>query len=196
MRVAIGYCGLAALLILGGCSAKESSDSPTAANSGTTSMAIVKEFNPEQGKFTIKMPGDPTLEPADGSAAKAWSSHSGPLSFSIGYTTVGDSGSTPTEDQIKQDFDNISATLPITEKIVVTDEKTPITVAGVSGREIDGTTSDKKATRIRLCVVGNRRYRASHRCEGRGRLARSRSVFQFADDSQVRAVSLLDGCRV
>jgi hypothetical protein len=57
-------------------------------------------------------------------------------------------------------FDVFAETLPTTDGIDIEDVKKQINFAGVSGREIDGATADKKSIRIRIGVIGGRRYRA------------------------------------
>jgi hypothetical protein len=158
MRIALGYCGLVAALTLCGCG---KTGSESASGSSVTAPSGWKEVELDDGKFTIKTPGEPvSLTNRDASATKAWGVVAPNLSYSIRYTELPDPNAVADQDKIEAMFDDFAETLPITDGIDVQEVKKQISFAGVSGREIDGTTADKKSIRIRICVVGGRRYRA------------------------------------
>ena len=65
------------VLLVAGCG-KGGADSASGAGAGPSTAATGswKEFDPEQGKFTIKLPGDPQPLPGNGAAAKVWARRS------------------------------------------------------------------------------------------------------------------------
>ena len=120
-----------------------------------------KDFEPEQAKFTIKMPGDPAppKQKPDPSISGIWESTAGNLSYSIRYTDLFDPSVTKNQDKIEQIYDDIYNSIGLTDGLDNRDQKRQ-NFGGVAGREIDGTTTDKKATRIRIGIAGGRLYRA------------------------------------
>jgi hypothetical protein len=152
MRFALAAVGLVLALILNGCNS--GSDSASASPSGW------KEFAPEQEKFSVRMPGDPApVAGNDMSDSKAWTADGGNLVYLIRYTQLSDPSIDQDQRRIEDTFDNTFDTMGITENLTDLDQKKELSVAGVSGREIIGTTADKKTKRIRLCVAGGRLYR-------------------------------------
>jgi hypothetical protein len=152
MRFALAAVGLILALVSSGCNS--GSDAASASPSGW------KEFAPEQEKFSVRMPGDPApLAGNDMSDSKAWTSDGGNLRYLIRYTQLSDPSIDKDQRRIEETFDNAFDTMRITEKLDDLDQKKELSVAGVAGREIIGTTADKKTKRIRLCVAGGRLYR-------------------------------------
>jgi hypothetical protein len=155
MRRMFASCGLAVLLAVCGCN--KDGDSAAASSGG----GGWKDFEPEQAKFTIKMPGEPApLPKPDPAVANIWGSSGGNLSYSIRYTDLTDPSVAQNQDKIEGIFDDIYGTIGLTEQLDNREQKKQLNFGGVSGREIDGTTSDKKSTRIRMCISGGRLYRA------------------------------------
>ena len=74
---------------------------------------------------------------------------------------MNDPASVQNQDQIEKNFDDLADVMPVTDLIAIDEQKKQISFAGVPGREIDGTTLDKKSIRMRLCIVGDRRYCAA-----------------------------------
>jgi hypothetical protein len=158
MRIALRYCGLVVVLTLSGCG---KSGSESASGSSVAAPSGWKETELDDGKFTIKTPGEPiSLPNRDASATKAWGVVAPNLNFAIRYTELPDPNAVADQDKIDAMLDDFAETLPITGGIDVQEVKKQINFAGVSGREIDGTMADKKSIRIRICVVGGRFYRA------------------------------------
>jgi hypothetical protein len=155
MRWLFAFGGLAVLLAVCGCS-KDGADSASASSGGGW-----KDFEPEQAKFTIRMPGEPApLPKPDPAVANIWGSSEGNLSYSIRYTALSDPGMAQNQDKIEQIFDDIYNSIGLTDQLDNREQKKQLNFGGVSGREIDGTLPDKKAIRIRICVSGGRIYRA------------------------------------
>ncbi len=153
-RFFVGW-GLLILSVLCGCNSDGSGSAAASSGGGW------KNFEPEQAKFTIKMPGDPApLPKPDASVANIWGSSAGNLNYSVRYTELTDPGLAQDQDKIEAIFDDIYGTIGLTEKLDDREQKRQINFGGIAGREIDGTTPDKKATRIRMCVSGGRLYRA------------------------------------
>jgi hypothetical protein len=154
MRRLIESFGLLVLLMICGCSSDGS-------GSTATSSGGWKDFEPEQAKFTIKMPGDPApLPKPDAAVANIWGSSAGNLSCSVRYTELTDPSLTQNQDKIEEIFDDVYSTIGLTEGLDNREQKRQVNFGGIAGREIDGTTPDKKATRIRMCIAGGRLYRA------------------------------------
>jgi hypothetical protein len=151
MRFALSAVGLVLGLILSGCNS--GSDAASASPSGW------KEFAPEQEKFSVRMPGDPApLVGNDMSDSKAWTADGGNLVYLIRYKQL-DPSIEHDQRLIEETFDTEFETMGITENLYDLEQKKELSVAGVSGREIVGTTADKKTKRIRICVAGGRLYR-------------------------------------
>jgi hypothetical protein len=150
MRFALAAVGLVLALVSSGCNSGSDGASPSG----------WKEFAPEQEKFSVRMPGDPApVASNDMSDSKAWTSDGGNLRYLIRYTQLSDPSIDKDQRRIEETFDNTFDTMGITENLTDLDQKKELSVAGVSGREIIGTTADKKTKRIRLCVAGGRLYR-------------------------------------
>lgn len=157
MRIALGYCGIVVAVTLCGCGTAGSGPP----GSGGAAPTGWKEYELDDGKFAVKMPGDPIAMPSrDASATKAWSVSAGNLSYTIRYTELPDPGAVSDQDKIDALYDDFANTLPITDGIDIEEVKKQINFGGVSGREIDGTIADKKSIRVRIGVVGGRFYRA------------------------------------
>jgi hypothetical protein len=157
MRLALASIGLVLSLIPVGCS--KSFDS-AAASSGATPSGW-KEFAPEQDKFAVRMPGDPALRAGnDMSDTKTWTSDGGNLVYLIQYTQLSDPSIEQDQRRIEDTLDNTFDTMEIKENLANLEQKKAVSLAGASGREIEGTTPDKKVKRIRLCIAGGRIYRA------------------------------------
>jgi hypothetical protein len=155
MRRLLESFGLLVLLAICGCN-NDGSGSAAASSGGGW-----KDFEPEQAKFTIKMPGDPApLPKPDASIANIWGSSAGNLSYSIRYNELFDPDTAKDQDKIEGIFDDIYSSIGIKEQLDDRVQKRQINFGGIAGREIDGTTPDKKSTRIRMCVSGGRLYRA------------------------------------
>ncbi len=153
-RLLVGF-SLLILLTLCGCG------SDGAGSAAASSGGGWKDFEPEQAKFTIKMPGDPApLPKPDSTVANIWGSSAGNLSYSVRYTELTDPGLAQNQDKIEEIFDDIYGTIGLTEGLDNREQKRQINFGGIAGREIDGTTPDKKATRIQMCISGGRLYRA------------------------------------
>ncbi len=154
MRCALLGFGLLLLGLFCGCN-KDGGETTAAASATPGEWKV---FSPEGEKFSIKMPGDPTPQPIhDGTNSKAWAIQAGGDNYGIRSTAVDEmigNDLTKTENY----FDVFSQTLPIEEGTEVLAEKKPISVAGVTGREIEGLTADKKYKRLRICIAGGRFY--------------------------------------
>jgi hypothetical protein len=154
MRRSLACCSLIVVAAICGCS-NDGSGSAAASSGGEG-----KNFEPEQAKFTIKMPGDPApLPKPDPGISNIWGSTAGNLSYSIRYTDLFDPSVTQNQDKIEQIYDDIYNSIGLTDGLDNRDQKRQ-NFGGVAGREIDGTTPDKKATRIRIGISGGRLYRA------------------------------------
>jgi hypothetical protein len=152
MRRSLACFGLIVMSAICGCS---NDSAGSAASSGGW-----KDFEPEQAKFSIKMPGEPApLPKPDPSISNIWGSTAGSLSYSIRYTDLFDPSVTQNQDKIEQIYDDIYNSISLTDGLDNRDQKRQ-NFGGVAGREIDGTTTDKKATRIRIGIAGGRLYRA------------------------------------
>jgi hypothetical protein len=155
MRLALASIGLMAALISSGCN----KEADSAGSSGALPSGW-KEFAPEQEKFSIRMPGDPVLQPGNDAAnTKVWTVDGGNLKYLIRYTPLSDPSIEQDLRRTEEAFDNTFDTIGITDNLDNLDQSKNVSVAGVAGREIDGTTADKKSKRIRLCVAGGRLYR-------------------------------------
>ncbi len=146
--------GWVALLALAGCSKTSSS-----AATGTWN-----DFDPESGKVSIRMPGEPKPilagELKDINAARGWFVESGPVTYRLSYRELSPSSKVVDQDQIEGNFDDFREMLPIVENVKKLKEKKPLSVAKVSGRELDVVTKDGKSQRIQICISGGRFYRA------------------------------------
>ena len=97
MKRVLVFGGLVGLLLLCGCGKKADSGPSGAGWSG---------FDPEQGKFTVAMPGTPTEKPLDGSAGKSWTSSADGLTYTVSYAELQIPPEPPTRIKVEQWMDN------------------------------------------------------------------------------------------
>jgi hypothetical protein len=62
--------------------------------------------------------------------------------------------------KVEDQFDITFSTIGTTDGLEDLEQTKSVSFAGNIGREIVGTTADKKVDRIRLCIAGGRMYRA------------------------------------
>ncbi len=152
MKFAFACVAVCALLTSVGCG--RSSDA-----GGT--VAGWKEFDPEAGKFSIKMPGDAApLKSWEMAGMKAWGAKAGDVTYRVGYQELPMDFGAPDQARTDQMFDNYLGTLNITEDVNVHEPRKAANVAQVAGAEITVETPDKKFRRIAMCISGGRIYRA------------------------------------
>ncbi len=157
MRFALACSALTLLLLAAGCG--HSSD----ANSGSSANAGWKEFDPEKGKFSVSLPGDP--QPLSGlemaGMTRAWGATAGNLTYRVGYQELSLDDSSPDQSAMDQRFDTYIDTLSEREGVDLRpgEGRRPTSVAHTSGAEFTVTTPDKQARRVQLCIAGGRMYR-------------------------------------
>ncbi len=122
-----------------------------------------REFEPEHGRFTIRIPGDPKPIPQNelDQANAGWSSTAGPVTYRISYRELGSGKKLLDDNQVEDEFDGFRDTqLKIVEAAKRVTEKSHITMAKVSARQFDVLRSDGTWQRVQICILGDRMYRA------------------------------------
>jgi hypothetical protein len=141
--------GLMGLMLVCGCG-KKSTAGPTAAGwSG---------FDPEQGKFSVAMPGTPTETPLKNSPGKVWTSSADGLTYSVQYAELAMPEGSAGTDKVEAYMDDEVSWLMTTQGGSFAGEKKPLMVGGQPGRETDIDINGKTLRRIRMCIAGNRLY--------------------------------------
>lgn len=152
MPRALICCGLLALIA--GCN-QGSADSPS---SGDTDSGAWKDFGPEKDRFSVRMPGVPKPQTNPEGLSQAWASEAGGVTYRIGYKELFDPSVSDDLAKSEAFFDTFTDTLKFAQETEVVEEKKHINIAGGPGREIVGTTPDKKLRRIRITLAGGRYY--------------------------------------
>jgi hypothetical protein len=142
-------CLLAAAL-LNGCGGGSASG-PT--GSGWTG------FDPDNGKFTIAMPGKPVETTTTEPISTRWTTTADGVTYSVGYDKLTIPSGTADTDQAEQYMDNEEDTMRTLEGGKFLPDIKPLVVGGVPGREVDVEPEPNKLRRIRMCVSGDRLYK-------------------------------------
>lgn len=160
MRFALACSALSLLLLAAGCG--HSSDGSSAASS----KAGWKEFDPEKGKFSVSMPGDPQpISPTEmAGMSHVWGTTAGNLTYRVGYQDLSLDDSSPDQHALDERFDTYIETIGARESVDARDPRRPASVANTSGAEFSVTVpgktpADKQVRRVQLCVAGGRMYR-------------------------------------
>jgi hypothetical protein len=149
-RVLVFAFGFFAIALLNGCGGSSTSG-PT--GSGWTG------FDPENGKFTVAMPGTPAEKAMTESIGKRWVSTADGITYTVGYDQLRLPAGTADTDQAEQYMDNEVSTMQMLDTGKFSGEKKPLVVGGVPGREDDFELDGNKLRRIRMCVSGDRLYK-------------------------------------
>lgn len=142
--------GLMGLMLICGCWKKAASGPSAAGWSG---------FDPEQGKFSVAMPGTPTEKPLKGGAAgKMWTSSADGLDYTVSYEVIQIPAGAADTDQVERWMDDDVDVLVTTQGGTLTGQTKPLMVGGLTGREVDIDVDGKTLRRIRMCIAGDRLY--------------------------------------
>jgi hypothetical protein len=148
MKRVLVFSGLMGLMLLCGCGKK--------ANSGPTGPGWTG-FDPEQGKFSVAMPGTPEEKSLPEATGKVWTSTADGLTYSVQYKVQEFPNGTPESDAVVQIMDGDVQWSVTTKGGTIIGEPKTLSVGGQTGREVvidDGNT----LRRIRMCVAGDRLY--------------------------------------
>lgn len=152
MKRAFVTSGLLGLLLLCGCG-KGNDSSGGSGWSG---------FDPDNGRFTVNMPGTPTEQPMTSGKGKSWTSTADGLTYSISYQELSLPAGAADTDEAETEMNNEVNTYELTHKgTTVTGEKKPLILGGASGvpgREVEVELDKNNTRRIRMCLSGNRLY--------------------------------------
>jgi hypothetical protein len=182
MKRVLVFGGLMGLMLVCGCGKKASSGPNAAGWSG---------FDPEQGKFSVAMPGTPTEKPLKGLAGKAWTSTADGLTYSVGYEALQVPAGATGTDQVEAWMDNDVDVLLIREGGTLTGQTKPLMVGSLPGREVDIDVDGKTVRRIRMCVAGDRLYSGGRIRTGRqSRHVRGQRLPRFVQAGEVASLRL------
>ncbi len=139
---------LVGLILLAGCGKSDSG----AGGSGWSG------FDPENGKFTVAMPGTPKEEPLKNGTGKKWTSSADGLTYSVLYEELNIPAGAADTDQAETHMDEEVNTYEMTSEGIVRGEKKPLMVSGLPGREVIVEIDKNTNRRIRMCISGKRLY--------------------------------------
>ncbi|HEX3998602.1 MAG TPA: hypothetical protein VHX65_08645 [Pirellulales bacterium] len=148
MKRALLISGMLGLMLMLGCWKKAESGPSAPGWSG---------FNPDNGKFTVAMPGTPTETPL-GTNGKMWTSSSDGMTYSVSYQELQLPPGTSDTDQAEQQLDAEEETYLTLQEGKHTGDRKPLIVGGVPGREVDIDIDGKTIRRVRMALAGNRLY--------------------------------------
>jgi len=149
MKRVLVLSGMLGLLLMFGCG-KKSDAGPTGPGwSG---------FNPDNGKFTVAMPGTPEEKSMLGSIGKEWTSSADGLTYTVSYQELQLPPGTSDTDQAERQLDMEEDALVTLQGGKFMRDKKPLIVGGVPGREVDIDVDGKNMRRIRMALAGNRLY--------------------------------------
>lgn len=151
MKRAFVTSGLLGLLLLCGCG-KGNDSSGGSGWSG---------FDPDNGKFTVNMPGTPTEQPMTSGKGKSWTSTADGLTYSVSYQELDVPAGTADSDRAESLMNDEVEHIDFLGKGKVLGEHKPLMIGGaggVPGREVDVEIDKNNTRRIRMCLVGNRLY--------------------------------------
>jgi len=154
MTRSLAYCGLVGLLLFCGCG-KAAKEGGAGGGTSATNSGEWKTFDPEQGKFSVLMPGTPEEARVKGGVTgKQWSAQADGLTYTIHYEVLNKS---PSAEEAERLIDNEVDVLPFALNATKVGDD-PKLVGGQSGRELAFELKDKTRLRLRICVAGGRMY--------------------------------------
>jgi hypothetical protein len=152
----LAVCGLVGLLLLSGCG-KGTKEGADGANASSNSDEWTT-FDPEQGKFTVLMPGTPVEQRSKGVyVGKKWTLDADGLTYTIRYDGLSKSTAAPDENATEIMIGDAVDLLPFDLNATKVGDDTKL-VGGQPGRELVFEFRNKTRRRLRVCVASGRMY--------------------------------------
>ena len=130
----------------------------TRSGASTDSPGDWTNFEPEQGKFSLRAPGAMTEGHSAGGSGKTYSLKTSSLTYTLSYTDTRLPADAPTE-QVNKLLDAEVSALPIEEDCKIVSPSKTMDVAGAPGCEVEVELRDKSHRRIRMVVSEGRLFR-------------------------------------